>query len=168
MTQLKPFLIALLMTFALLATAIVPTANVQESGFQNSHIQNVATKPSEPSVAVTIWREAAKRGDSSAQFMLGLYNAKGKGMPRNMLKAYVWLKLSAPTYPLSKALLKHVTAELSPSKKSIGDFWCKNGKPRKRVNRPFYLQAYVPPPDPAMREYHRSSSALCRSPQTSV
>ena len=131
MTRLKPFLIALLMTFALLATAIVPGATAQEAGFQNEHIQNAATSGNEQSVAVTIWRQAAERGDSSAQFMLGLYNAKGKEMPRNMVKAYVWLKLSAPTYPLSKALLQHVTAELSPSKRSMGDFLVKEWKARK-------------------------------------
>ena len=48
-----------------------------------------------------------------------------------MLKEYVWLKLSAPSYPLNKALLKHVTAELSPSKKSMGDFLVQEWKSKK-------------------------------------
>ncbi|NKB21013.1 MAG: hypothetical protein GKS01_10980 [Alphaproteobacteria bacterium] len=125
MTQIKPVLIALGMAFALLATAIVPTANAQNVGFQTASVGN-----QEPSVAVTIWREAAERGNSSAQFMLGMYNAKGIEMPRNLLKAYVWLKLSAPSYPLSKALLKHVKAELTPAKISLGDFMVQDWKSR--------------------------------------
>jgi TPR repeat protein len=125
MTQIKPILIALFMAFALLVTAIVPVANAQ--GFKTAEIANASyqsgTKSSsyEPSIAVTVWRDAAKRGDSSAQFMLGLYNAKGQDMPQNLIKAYVWFKLSASNYPLSKILLKHVEGQLTKDKIAMGN-----------------------------------------------
>jgi hypothetical protein len=118
MTQIKPILIAVSLAFALLVIAIVPSANAQ--GFQNAAITE-QPNTSEPSVAITIWRHAANRGDSSAQFMLGLYNAKGQDMPQNLLKAYVWFKLSAPNYALSKVLLKHVEHQLSKDKIALGN-----------------------------------------------
>lgn len=131
MTQIKPILIAIFLAFALLATAIVPTANAQS--FQTAAITDARaitdasfqpgtkTTSQDPSVAVTIWRDAAKRGDSSAQFMLGLYNAKGKEMPQNLVKAYAWFKLSAANYPLSKMLLKHVESQLTKDKIALGN-----------------------------------------------
>jgi len=125
MTQIKPILIAIFLAFALLATAIVPTANAQS--FQTAAIIDASFQPGtkttsqDPSVAVTIWRDAAKRGDSSAQFMLGLYNAKGKEMPQNLVRAYAWFKLSAANYPLSKMLLKHVESQLTKDKIALGN-----------------------------------------------
>jgi hypothetical protein len=80
MTQIKPILIAISLAFALMVIAIVSSANAQ--GFQTVTITNQPnTKANayEPSVAVTVWRDAAERGDSSAQFMPGLYNTMPKG-----------------------------------------------------------------------------------------
>jgi hypothetical protein len=122
MTQIKPILIAISLAFALMVLAIVSSANAQ--GFQTVTITNQPnTKANayEPSVAVTVWRDAAERGDSSAQFMLGLYNAKGQDMPQGLVKAYVWFKLSAPNYPLSKMVPKHIKGQLSKDKIALGN-----------------------------------------------
>jgi TPR repeat protein len=78
------------MAFALLVTAIVPVAN--DKGFQTVAItEQPNTKSNSPELAVAIinWRNAAERDDSRAQFMLGLYNAKGQDTPQNLVKAYV-------------------------------------------------------------------------------
>ena len=84
------------MAFTLLVTAIVPVANAQ--GFQTAAITeqpNTKSNSPKPVVAITNWRDAAERGDGSAQFMLGLYNAKRQDTPQNLVKEYVWFKLSA-------------------------------------------------------------------------
>ena len=109
------------MAFALLVTAIVPVANAQ--GFQTAAITkqpNTKSNSPEPAVAITNWRGAAELVDSSAQFMLGLYNAKGQDTPQNLVKAYVWFKLSASNYALSKVLLKHVEGQLTKDKIALG------------------------------------------------
>ena len=118
MTNIKPIIIAISMVFALLATAIVPGANA--NGFQSASTGD-QSRTAEPSVAVTIWRDAAMRGDSSAQFMLGLYNAKGQDLPQDLVKPYAWFKISAPNYPLSKVLLKHVEGQLSKDKIALAN-----------------------------------------------
>ena len=109
------------MAFTPLVTAIVPVANAQ--GFQTAAITeqpNTKSNSPEPAVAITNWRDAAERSDSSAQFMLGFYNAKGQNTSQNLVKAYVWFKLSASNYALSKVLLKHVEGQLTKDKIALG------------------------------------------------
>jgi TPR repeat protein len=109
------------MAFTLLVTAIVPVSNAQ--GFQTAAITeqpNTKSNSPKPAVAITNWRDAAERGSGSAQFMLGLYNAKRQDTPQNLVKEYVWFKLSASNYALSKVLLKHVEGQLTKDKIGLG------------------------------------------------
>ena len=109
------------MAFTLLVTAIVPVSNAQ--GFQTAAITeqpNTKSNSHKPAVVITNWRDAVERGDGSAQFMLGLYNAKRQDTPQNLVKEYVCFKLSASNYGLSKVLLKHVEGQLTKAKIALG------------------------------------------------
>ncbi len=48
-------------------------------------------------------------------------NANGQDVPQDLVKAYAWFKISAPNYPLSKVLLKHVEGQLSKDKIALAN-----------------------------------------------
>ena len=54
-------------------------------------------------MAVEWYREAAERGDASAQLKLGVRYAKGEGVPQDDALAHKWLTLAANCYPASAA-----------------------------------------------------------------
>jgi len=61
--------------------------------------------------AVKWYREAADQGLGDAQFNLGLLYAKGQGVPRNDIQAYMWFELSAAQGDQSAVNIRDATAQ---------------------------------------------------------
>ena len=51
--------------------------------------------PKDAAKAVSWYRKAVKQGDAVAQSNLGLMYAKGEGVPKSFIAAYMWTNLAA-------------------------------------------------------------------------
>ncbi len=51
--------------------------------------------PQDYAEAAKWYRRAAEQGERLAQYNLGIMYKEGKGVPRDIIQAYVWLSLSA-------------------------------------------------------------------------
>lgn len=74
-------------------------------------------KPRRAKEALKWWGKAARGGDVRAQYMLGLVNANGEDIPKNVPRALMWLSLSAAggfdsATEVRKALLKYVSPDM--------------------------------------------------------
>jgi TPR repeat protein len=66
--------------------------------------------------AFDTWLPLARAGNPRAQFFVGGLYSEGRGVPRNLAKAYVWLKRSGRGgYYRAGPLLERVTAQMDPA-----------------------------------------------------
>ena len=73
-----------------LAAALVGTASAQDfqKGFD-------AYKRGDYAAALREWRPLAEQGEAAAQVNVGLMYSKGRGVPQDLVSAYMWFNLSA-------------------------------------------------------------------------
>ena len=66
--------------------------------------------------AARVVRPLAERGDSNAQYMLGMFYGNGVGVPQDRVKAYMWLSLAASQGRENAATIRDLTARLMTAK----------------------------------------------------
>ena len=83
------------------------------------------------------WLPVAERGDATAQYNLGLFYAKDRGSPAQLVLAHMWLSLAAPYLPDAKrakarkvldAMQERMTAARIDEARRLAREWRPKGK----------------------------------------
>tara|TARA_Y100001936_G_scaffold253407_1_gene317814 strand:- start:7528 stop:8016 length:489 start_codon:yes stop_codon:yes gene_type:complete len=125
----KAVITAAVLTFGVLFFGI--SAPVQARSSASSLLTPVSGTES---AAVRTWRTAAERGDSKAQFMLGMMHSRGLGTTLDLMKAYVWFKISSERHPPSIRQMRYLEKRLSKTKIALSDALIAEWKASKRTN----------------------------------
>lgn len=74
-----------------------------------------------PARAVPWYEQAARAGSADAQVLLGTIYARGAGVPRDLVRAYAWLRLAvAQKHPNAALLLDDVAGLMTPEQIEAG------------------------------------------------
>lgn len=74
-----------------------------------------------PARAVPWYEQAARAGSADAQVLLGTIYARGTGVPRDLVRAYAWLRLAvAQKHPNAALLLDDVAGLMTPEQIEAG------------------------------------------------
>ena len=74
-----------------------------------------------PARAVPWYGQAARAGSADAQVLLGTIYARGAGVPRDLVRAYAWLRLAvAQKHPNAALLLDDVAGLMTPEQIEAG------------------------------------------------
>lgn len=74
-----------------------------------------------PARAVPWYEQAARAGSADAQVLLGTIYARGTGVPRDLVRAYAWLRLAVvQKHPNAALLLDDVAGLMTPEQIEAG------------------------------------------------
>lgn len=75
----------------------------------------------QPARAVPWYEQAARAGSAEAQVLLGEIYATGAGVPRDLVRAYAWLRLAVvQKHPNAALLLDAVAGRMTPEQIAAG------------------------------------------------
>src|SRR5262249_45825365 len=118
--------------------------------------------PMDYDIAVRLARRAAEQGIIDSQYILGLGYLYGRGVPRDVVEAYIWCQLAANQgYKLAKSLAPEAAANLTKAQLAGANERIKNFRPRMR--HPDAVLGRVSPDAPAWFLFDDASTGSNRA-----